>query len=256
MNYINSLFTDFSMSYSDIGLLMLVGFLVGAAKGGLKGVGTAAVPIFALIFGAKESTGILLPILIIADTGAVLYYYKKAQWSKLLKLLPSAIIGILLATWVGSYISAQTFKYLMGGLILFCLLLLLLWEKMGDKLMDVSSPILGYSTGVGLGFTTMIGNAAGPLMNIYMLLLQMPKTAFIATTAVFFYIVNLIKVPFHIFVWNTITLKTVQLGLLTLPAVALGLFFGVYIVKMMSERIFKWLVIIATALSALLLLIK
>ena len=240
----------------DIFLFMLIGFISGTAKAGVKGIGTVTVPIFALVFGAKASTGILLPILIFADTGAVLYYYKQVDWYQLKKILPAAIIGVVLATWFGNSISELTFKYLMGSLILICIILLLLWEQYGKDTVAEKYKSFGYGMGVGLGFTTMIGNLAGPLMNIYMLMIKLPKTVFIATSAIFFYIINIFKIPFHIYVWKTITFQTFLLDLLAIPAIIVGLYFGVYVVKMMSEKFFKGLVLITTALSAFVLLLN
>ena len=254
MDFIFSLYTKFDLSALDITLLMLVGMFLGLAKAGVKGVGTASIPIAALIFGAKESTGILLPILIMSDMGAVSHYYKETKWSELFKLLPFAVIGVVVATAVGHFVNGDSFQLLMGILILICLFFLLLSEWFGDNLVTKRHSLLAQITGVGLGFTTMIGNAAGPLMNIYMLILKMPKTIFIGTTAMFFFIINIIKIPFHVFIWKTISWETFLLGMTTLPAVALGLVLGIHLVKLMSETFFKWLVIITTAWSALVLL--
>ena len=254
MESILNLYSYFNLSGYQILLLMLVGMLLGMAKAGVKGVGTASIPIAALIFGAKESTGILLPILIMSDLGAVSHYYKETKWPELAKLLPFAVIGVIVATWVGQYINGDSFQFLMGILIMICLLLLLLSGWLGDDLVLEKHHFLGSLTGVGLGFTTMIGNAAGPLMNIYMLVIKMPKTVFIGTSAMFFFIINVIKIPFHVFIWKTITWKTFLLGMTTLPAVVIGLVFGVYLVKLMSERYFRLLVIFTTALSGMVLL--
>ena len=254
MDHILSLYSEFSLSSFDISLFVLIGIFLGMAKAGVKGIGTITIPIAALIFGAKESTGILLPILIMSDVGAVAHYYRATNWSELAKLLPFAVAGIILATWVGHHIDGDSFQFLMGFLILICLILLLLAERFAKTGMIDRFPLLAYVTGVGLGFTTMIGNAAGPLLNIYMLIKKIPKTIFIGTSAMFFFIVNLIKIPFHIYIWETITWKTFLLGATTLPAVVIGLVLGVYLVKLMTEGFFRWLVIVTTAWSGIVLL--
>ena len=117
MENVWTLFEDFSLSQADIGLFMIAAMMIGMAKAGVKGLGTASIPITVYIFGAKESTGIILPVLMFADTFTVLYYYKKTDWSEVRKLLPLSILGVGLATAVGFYIDGKTFQYVMGCLL-------------------------------------------------------------------------------------------------------------------------------------------
>ena len=256
MDSVLLLFDTFQMDRVDILMFMMAAFLLGMAKAGVKGLGTISIPLTVFVFGAKESTGIILPVLIYADSFSVLYYYKKTDWSQVKMLIPMTIIGVVLATLVGYYISGKTFQYAMGFLILICLLLLIVKDKIGNNIEMENHSWLTPLTGVSLGFTTMIGNAAGPFLNIYLLIRKMPKETFVATSAVYFYIVNFIKIPFHVFGWKTITWDTFMLSLTTIPIVIVGVLIGIQLVKLMNETFFKWLVIISTAVSGIILLIR
>lgn len=105
------------------------------------------------------------------------------------------------------------------------------------------------------GFTTMIGNAAGPVMAVYLLSTRIPKNSFIGTTAWFFLVINLFKFPFHIWVWETITWQSFLLNLTGLPAIALGIFIGIRVVKLIPEQAFRYFVIVMTAIVSLRLLL-
>ena len=99
----------------------------------------------------------------------------------------------------------------------------------------------------------MIGNAAGPVMALYLLSMRLPKNIYIGTGAWFFFIINLSKVPLHIWSWKTITAESFILDLFMIPAIATGAFFGIWLVKLLPEKAFRIIVIVTTLLSALLL---
>jgi uncharacterized membrane protein YfcA len=103
------------------------------------------------------------------------------------------------------------------------------------------------------GFATMIGNAAGPVMAIYLLSMRLPKNSYIGTGAWFFFIVNLSKVPLHIWSWKTITVDSFLLDVMMIPATAAGAFLGIWLVRLLPEKFYRVLVIATTLLSALLL---
>jgi uncharacterized membrane protein YfcA len=100
----------------------------------------------------------------------------------------------------------------------------------------------------------MIGNAAGPVMSLYLLSIHLPKNKFIGTAAWFFLIINVIKVPFHVFSWHTITLQTLMVDIAGIPVILLGVFIGIKIVKIVPEKVYRYLIIVSTILAALLLL--
>ena len=99
----------------------------------------------------------------------------------------------------------------------------------------------------------MIGNAAGPVMALYLLSMRLPKNSYIGTGAWFFFIVNVSKVPLHIWSWHTISLSTFTLDVLMIPAIAAGAFLGIWLVRLLPEKVFRIIIIATTLLSAFLL---
>lgn len=205
----------------------------------------------AAVFGGKPSAGLILPILSFADFFAVSYYNRHANWKYVWQLIPAAIVGVLLAVWVGQVIDDETFKSLMGWLIVGGLGLMIFLEKRHLPTAIIDSWWFGASFGILGGFSTMIGNAAGPVMAVYLLSTRIPKQTFIGTGAWFFLIINLVKWPFHVFVWKTITWSTVALDLLTLPAIGLGVFLGIHIIRHIPEKAFRYFIISMTFIIAL-----
>ena len=224
---------------------------VGMAKTGLGGLGMLVVPILASIFGPKASTGILLPMLIMADIYAVVHYHRHADIKILIKLAPATIAGVLIAVWIGDIVNDNQFGIIMATLILIGLVILL-WRE--SKKITKAIPhnwAFASTAGIAGGFTTMIGNAAGSIMSIYFLSLNLTKNNFIGTGAWFFLIVNLFKVPFHILVWETMSTRTLLFDLLMLPLIMLGAFLGVLLVKLIPEKPYRIFVVVSAALAAL-----
>ena len=216
---------------------------IGMAKTGLGGLGMLVVPVLANIFGAKSSTGILLILLIMADIFGVRYYHMHADMRQLVKLIPSTIIGIVTGVFVGDQISDEYFQLLLVIVIISGVLMTVIKVEIKER--KIFSIIVGF---LG-GFVTMIGNAAGPIMSIYFLSMGLNKNKFIGTAAWFFLFVNLFKVPFHIFIWNTIDLEIFLFDLSLFPLILIGAIIGVWIVKKIPEKPYKIFVIVSVVLS-------
>jgi len=246
---------SFELSYTEIILFAIVGLLIGMAKVGINGLGMIAVPLLALIFGGRLSTGVMLPILIMADIFGTIYYHRHAQWTHLVRLLPSAVVGVILGTYVGQFIDDEWFKTIMG-IIIFLSVGILLWLEKSKSRNIPDGPWFAIMIGVLLGFTTMIGNLAGAVMSLYLLVMHMPKNKFIGTVAWFFIIINVIKIPFHVFVWHTIEWNTLLLDLTLLPVVALGAYLGIKVVKGISDKGYRYFIILVTVVAALVMIIN
>ncbi len=223
------------------------------AKTGISGVGLMVVPLLANAFGGRPSVGLLLPILIFADIFAVIWYHRHAQWKHILRLLPWAFAGIIAATLVGKNISDQSFNRLLAVLVIGGIAILVWRDIRSDKLKIPQSRWFAGTMGLLGGFSTMIGNAAGPVMALYLLSMRLPKNIYIGTGAWFFFIVNVSKVPLHIWSWKTITMNSFILDVLIIPAIAAGAFLGIWLVRLLPEKFYRILVIVTTLLSALLL---
>ena len=246
---------SFTLTYQQVIIMAFVGVFVGMAKTGLHGTGMIAVPLLAIVFGGRASSGIMLPILILGDLMAVYHYYGDAQWKHLKRVLPFAFVGVLLGTYIGIFIDDAIFRQVMAGII-FLSVGIMLWNEKQQS--QVNSQNWPFNAGLGIagGFTTMVGNLAGSVMAIYLLSLNLLKNQFIGTAAWFFLIINLVKVPFHVYSWETITWDSLFLDLLVLPFIALGAFLGIQIVKRIPEQIYRRFILAMTIIAALFMMFQ
>ena len=179
-------------------LLSVSGFIIGFEKTGVAGVGILAIPIFAIIFPAEKSAGFLLPILCFGDVIAVSYYRSQADWRKIVPLMPWVAAGLIAAT--GVYYSGSQkgtvmhelitsyMKPVIGVVVLVALGISLWRERRQGKVSQGRALEVG--TGFSAGFISMLANAAGPILSIYLLALKLPKEVFIGTAAWFFLVIN------------------------------------------------------------------
>jgi uncharacterized protein len=244
-----------SLSFSAIILIFSGTFILGLAKAGIKGIDMLNVTIMALVFGGKASTGIVLPLLCVADIAAVIYYHRHAQWKHFWKLVPWMAAGILIGVYIGKDMNEILFRKMMAVIIVITIFIVLVMEiKKGRKISG--SPLFAAGTGIAAGFTTMLGNLAGAFANVYFLAMRMPKNDFIGTAAWVFLVVNLFKLPFQIFFWKNIATASLQTDLLLLPALAIGFICGVKITKRLRDDSYRKLVMILTLVGAVVIFLK
>jgi uncharacterized membrane protein YfcA len=225
---------------------------VGVSKAGIPGLGTIFVPLFAFVLPARASTGALLPLLIIGDVFAVAFYRRHASWPHLLRLLPWTGVGIVLGFLAMGRLDDRMLRPILGAVVI-VMLAVNLWRELFRKDAAVPTwPWLSAVTGLLAGATTMVANAAGPVMMIYLLTVRLPKNEFLGTSAWFFLIVNLVKVPFSaglgLITWPSLTLDAVLI-----PAVVAGAFIGVWAAKRIPAKAFGFAVQGLTFVAALLL---
>jgi uncharacterized protein len=245
------LITIFShqLTLTDFILFYIVGICVGLSKAGIHGAGMISVPLLASVFGGRLSSGILLPMLVIADVMGVKYYHQHASWKHLKILFPWAALGVICGAVTGSYIDDEIFKLVMASIIVVSVVIMV-WLQRGHR-EDVPHYFwFAALMGVAGGFTSMVGNLVGAVMAVYLLAMRLPKNIYIGTTAWFFLVTNWFKVPFHIFVWKTISLDSVLLDLTAIPAIALGVYLGIIIVKKIPEHLYRWFIIVTTLIAA------
>jgi uncharacterized membrane protein YfcA len=241
------------LSFSLWVLTIICAFMIGMAKTGIHALGTLVVPLMAFIFGGMPSSGLVLPMLVMADVFGVAYYHRSAHWKTLLKVLPWAFAGIIAGLLTGKNISPVQFKHLIGILVIISLGVMMWMELKKSAKKDPVPHKVWFAVPFGImgGFSTMIGNAAGPIMSVYLLSMRMPKNTYIGTTAWFFFIVNVFKLPLQIWGWHNITWQTLAFNITLLPAIALGAFAGIRIVKLINEGAYRWFIVAATLVSAL-----
>ncbi len=227
--------------------------LLGFSKTGIPGINMVFVPIIATILPARESTGFLLPLLIVGDIFAVIYYKRHTQWRYLLKLLPFSLVGIIAGYFTMRGLGDAQIKPIIGVIVL---VMLAVQAYRTFRKIDESIPkgiwfalIMGFLA----GFTTMVANAAGPAMAIYLLAMRLPKEQYIGTGAWYFFIVNLLKVPLSASL-GLITAQSLLTGSVLIPAIAIGAYLGIKLVPHIPQKTFQVLILVVTAAGAIRLL--
>ncbi len=239
-----------------LALMAIAAVIIGYSKTALGGLGVVAVAIFATVLPAKESTAAILTVLIVGDVIACWHYRRDPDWSLIRRLLPAVVPGLVLGTLFLRVVDDETLRRTIGGLLL-VLLLLQLWVKTRTR--DEPSTThrhqaSAWTAGSGMGFATMTANAAGPVMTLYLSAAGIDKRRFVGTSAWFFLIVNLAKVPFSIalgLLHGDDVVRAVALS----PAVLVGGLLGYATVRLISQRSFDVAVLLASALAAAALLL-
>ena len=226
----------------------------GLSKTGIPGVGILGVALFARAF-AVNSPGIALPLLIVADFVALGMYFRYAIWSKMLRMFPWAAIGIVIGFLLMRRIDPKELNRVIGWILLALVVLAVWWRWIRGPVSDTAagdSHGMGYEIAVGIlsGITTMIANAAGPIMILYLLRMRLPKMQFIGTCSCFFLVLNCFKVPFQIY-QEQITLETFRTDLPFIPFSLLGALLGWVVIKHINQVLFESLCLILTFVSAL-----
>ena len=226
---------------------------MGVAKTGVSGMAILVVPLIAMVFPAKESVGALLPMLIAGDILAVIYYRQHAQWGQLVKLVPGVAAGMLIGGMFLSQLDNESMRIFLGVFVL----LLLVIEGIARHLnLNEFKRWRTFAVVVGImaGFGTTVGNSAGPIMGIYLIMMGLDKKQLMGTGAWFFLIVNTLKLPIFIY-HEMIGVDTLQFFAYMLPFVILGTFFGRKLLTVLSQKIFNYLVLFFAGLSSLGLLV-
>ena len=223
-------------------------FMIGVAKTGAPGVGTMIAPLMVLTVGdARFATAWTLPILSTADVFAVAYWRRQAETRQLFSLIPWVLVGIAGAAAALSLDEAVIRKII--GVIIVGMLAIYLWRRFSPTPQVAGNPAF---YGICTGFASTLANAAGPVMNIYLLSRKLPKEKFVATGAWFFFVVNLLKAP--VYAWHGLySRQSLMFDLLMVPAVLVGALAGRWLIRNIDQSMFEVLVIGLTAISCLFL---
>ncbi|MCX6969832.1 MAG: sulfite exporter TauE/SafE family protein [Verrucomicrobia bacterium] len=228
---------------------------IGLSKTGFGGVGMVAVLLMAQVMPPRESTGAVLPLLIVADIFAVYTFRRFTVWRHLVKMLPPAVLGIVSGWLLMPHISARFFGPLIGWMVL-ALVVLTVAQKLSGRLSASAAehPSIAWPLGWTAGVTTMLANAAGAVMTVYLLACRLPKYEFVGTAAWFFFIVNVIKVPFSASL-GLINGPSLWLNFLLIPGIAVGVVAGRFLLGKINQQAFEWLMIVFSLAGGLRLIL-
>ena len=233
----------------------LAAMLVGLSKTGVPGIGILQVPLMAFVVGdAKDSVGVLLPILMIADLFAIYFYQKYTNWKKIIHLAPWILAGIAVGSLALIKTDKSIFGPVLGGIVLFMALFELLKNRLNATSL-VHHPTLRTGVGIATGFSTTVGNAAGPIMNLYLLSHKVTKQEFLGVTCWLFFLINLVKLPIFIGL-DMVRPDTLKFNLFMIPGIAIGALVGRWILPRISNTWFNHFVMVFSILSAIKLIIS
>ena len=263
-------------------LLMVVASLCGIAKTALPGAATVAVALCTAVMPAKESTGAILLMLMTGDLLAVWSYRRDADFHMLRRLVPAVLTGVGAGALFLHLASNDSTRRLIGVILLLLVAITLTQRRStsrrapdGASAAQAPSPpaptlqtqeattTLATSTTSGrlarlvygslAGFTTMVANAGGPVTSMYFLACRYPVKAFLGTTAWFFFLVNLVKLPFSISA-GLVNTTTMSLTAICAPVVIVSALAGRRLAEHMDQRVFEPVIVALTIISALPLL--
>lgn len=235
-------------------IALLAAVCIGAAKAGFAGISMVSVVLLAEVYGAKASVGLALPLLIAADLMAYPAFLKHGSWKPVWKLLPATLVGLLLGWWLLGRIDDTTARRIIGGCVLFMVAIQAL-RKLRPVVFDRLAESHGFGAAAGAlgGFSTMLANAAGPVIQLYFLARRLPKMEMIGIGARFFLLVNLIKIPLNAKL-ALITQGSLLENLKLLPGVVLGIIVGRWLIGRVPQAAFEWMIVVFAFAAALRLL--
>jgi uncharacterized protein len=228
-------------------------FLVGFSKTSVGGLGIIVVPLIALAVPGPESTGLLLPMLVMADIIAVIAYHRSCEWALFRRIFPITAIGVGIGYLIMDRLPRDLFSSILGTIIL--AMLIVGWILENYPVSPGGNRIITWVVGISAGISTMVANAAGPLMGIYLIQQGLPKKEFVGTRSWYFLMLNVFKLPFSARL-GFVTLSSLKINFYALPLILIGALIGVAVLKFINVTLFKWIVRTAATVSAIKLLMS
>jgi uncharacterized membrane protein YfcA len=224
-------------------------FSIGIAKAGVPGAGTLIAPLMVLAIGdARHAPAWTAPVLSTGDIFALSYWRRHADASKLLSLVPWVVVGMLVGAVALSF-TETVLRRIVAAMVLLMLLLNIAQRRGAFQGLSRGAALYG----VAAGFASTVANAAGPIMNLYLLTRKLSKEQFVATGAWFFFIVNLAKLPVYI-AYGLISVQSLVFDLLMVPLVICGGFAGLWLIHRIPQKLFESTILVLTAVSVILML--
>lgn len=212
---------------------------MGFSKTGFPGLALVNVLLMAELFGAKQSVGIILPLLIVCDVTVFPMFRKYATWKEVVPLLIPIFAGLLAGFIVLGRIDNRVARPTIGAIILVMVGLQLLRVYRKEFLAHLpDSAAFRWGSGIVMGVSTMMANAAGPAYSIYALVHKMPKQEFLGIGARCFLLVNIIKVPFMTGL-EIINPESLRIDFALLPGVFAGIFVGRKLIEKIPQKLFE-----------------
>jgi uncharacterized membrane protein YfcA len=236
------------------GMAALVALIIGLSKGGLGGtLGALATPLMALVMPADQVIGLILPVLMVADVFAVASLWKRWDWQLIILLMPSAVLGVTIGTYFITNAPTETLKLALGIIVLLFALYKILEARLFNTLTYEAKNWHGVFAGTVAGFSSALAHTGGPPISIYLLMRRVPTHIFNATSALFFAILNWVKVPYYVYA-QLFDLQQMRSLIWLLPLLPLGVWGGKWAADKISQAVFEQVIVAMLAVTALLLI--
>jgi uncharacterized membrane protein YfcA len=233
-------------------LLVVGAVLVGLSKTAIGGMGMVTVAIYAAVLPARASTGLVLLLFIVGDLFAIRAYTEFTDWAVLRRLAPAVAVGIVVGAAFLQLVGDVAVRRTIGAILLVLVSIATVQHlRRGDTPTEPGPPAtaLGVGTGAGSGFTSMVANAGGAVLSLYLLRLRLPVMVFLGTTAWFFFVINLVKVPLSLGL-GLLDGATVRLTVLLALPVVVGAVVGRAVARRLSLAAFEWIILSVTFVAA------
>jgi len=241
-------------------MIALAAFIIGLSKGGLGGaMGSLVTPLLVMVMPAPLAVGLSLPMLLAGDVFAVAAHWRKWDWKLLVATIPATVVGVLLGSislgWFASNRqNALTFQHILGGVAL-VYVAYALWRRRAGSLPKGTNVIQTNALAWATGFSSTLANAGGPVYTIHMLTLDLKPSVFVATTALYFFILNTIKLPSY-FLNHLLTIESISIVAWALPLIPMGVWAGVKLDKVLDMKTFEAIILVFLAITGVILLLK
>lgn len=231
-------------------LAVVAGLCIGMSKAGFGGLAMVSVLIMATILPAKQSTGAVLPLLIVADICAVRVFHRHAEWKYIHRLFLPAGVGVVIGYFIMEPIPEDVFRKVIGLIVLSMVALHFLQRRFPVLARGNRHLTAVWVIGILCGITTMLANAAGAIMTLYLLSFGLHKMVFVGTAAWYFLFLNLFKVPFS-YSLGLIHWDSLFLNLVLAPVVVTGVLCGHWLLQRVPQKLFEalllWFALLAAA---------
>jgi uncharacterized protein len=232
-------------------ILAISALCIGVSKAGFSGVSLIAVYLLAQTFGAKESLGIALPMLIFADLMVYPAFHKHGSWRQVWPVFLPAMVGMIIGFILLPHLANEVMKPVIGIIILTMAMIQILRSFYATKIERLAmSASFRYLSAASGGIATVLANAAGPIFQLYFLTIRLPKMELIGVCARFFLVANLIKLPLSA-QQNLITIETLWINLCLVPLLALGIFVGKKFLHLIPQRVFEYLILVFAMIAGI-----
>jgi hypothetical protein len=234
-------------------VIALVALLIGLSKGGIGQVlGVLITPLLTFVMPVTQAVALALPLLIFGDLFSLWAFWKKWDMRYIRLMLPTAVIGIVIGTLLLTVLPDIALRRILGIMTL----LYVVYRLLADRLKALAYQPRnwhGVAAGGAAGVGSALANVGALFYTVYMLLQPVEPVIFAGTATLFFFIINILKIPGFI-VAGLFDLNLFLQVAWLLPLIPIGVFIGRWLVNRMPQKAFEQLMLVILTLAALVLI--